>query len=226
MNHKGLADNTDARSLASRLRRRRFRILAALIRDMSRIPGPITILDIGGTQRYWDQMVCELPPNLEVRVTLLNTEAEARETPGSGFVSVVGDATSMPQFADHQFHIVFSNSTLEHLGSLGAQQAMVNEARRLGRVYCVQTPNRYFPLEPHFLFPFFQFLPLDLRAWLLQRRDLGWYTKAPDRQTALSQVSAIRLLSKGEMRRLFPEATIFEERFLGLVKSFVAYTRI
>ena len=168
--------------------------------------------------------MCELPPSREIRVTLLNTEAQ--EAPGSGFVSVVGDATSMPQFTDRQFHIVFSNSTLEHLGSLGAQQAMANEARRVGSVYCVQTPNRYFPLEPHFLFPCFQFLPLDLRAWLLQRRDLGWYTKAQDRQTALSQVSAIRLLSKREIRRLFPEVTIFEERLLGLVKSFVAYTRI
>jgi len=59
---------------------------------------------------------------------------------------------------------------------------------------------------------------------MIRHYDLGWYTKIPDRSTGLSVVTSIRLLSRGEFTQIFPEATIFDEKFLGLVKSFVAYT--
>jgi hypothetical protein len=35
----------------------------------------------------------------------------------------------------------------------------------VGRRHFIQTPNSWFPIEPHFLFPFFQFLPLSARTW-------------------------------------------------------------
>ena len=34
---------------------------------------------------------------------------------------------------------------------------------------------------------------------------------------------SIRLLTRGEMRALFPQATLWDERILGLTKSFVSY---
>jgi hypothetical protein len=103
------------------------------------------------------------------------------------------------------------------------QQRMANEVRRVGRRYYIQTPNRYFPIKPHFLFPLFQFLPITWRVWLVQHFNLGWYSRIPDYRRALAEVTSIRLLSKAELLQLFPEATIFEEKFFGLVKSFVAY---
>jgi hypothetical protein len=44
-----------------------------------------------------------------------------------------------------------------------------------------------------------------------------------DKAEALREVSSIRLLDREDMRSLFPDATIHEEKFFGLVKSFVAY---
>ncbi|HWS70973.1 MAG TPA: class I SAM-dependent methyltransferase, partial [Thermoanaerobaculia bacterium] len=67
-----------------------------------------------------------------------------------------------------------SNSVLEHVADM---PAMAREIRRVGRRWYVQTPNRWFPVEPHFLVPFFQFLPIATRAWLLTRFDLGWLTR-------------------------------------------------
>ncbi len=37
----------------------------------------------------------------------------------------------------------------------------------------VQTPYRYFPIEPHWIFPGFQFLPLSARTEISRRWPLG-----------------------------------------------------
>ena len=50
---------------------------------------------------------------------------------------------------------------------------MAAEVRRLAPVYWVQTPNFWFPMEPHFLTPAWHWLPVDLRVAMLRRRALG-----------------------------------------------------
>lgn len=221
MFHRRFADNTNTGSVAARLRRRRFALFAALLDGL---PEPVSVLDIGGTQQYWQMMAPEAALLQRVRVTLLNLEPQAVSVPN--FTSLVGDARALPQFAGGQFDLVFSNSTIEHLGSYAAQQAMAAEVRRVGRGYYIQTPNRYFPLEPHFLFPGFQFLPMGVRAWLVRHISLGWFPRIPDAGQALAEVAAIRLLGEAEFRALFPGAAIYKERYFGMTKSFVAYTPV
>ena len=136
---------------------------------------------------------------------------------------VIGDARDMSMFAEGEFDIVFSNSVIEHVGSFSDQAAMAREVQRVGRRFFVQTPNRYFPIEPHFLFPGFQFLPLTTRAWLHCRFDLGWMRRAESAEAAMTEVKQLRLLSRAELQKLFPHASIHVERFAGIPKSFVAY---
>jgi hypothetical protein len=100
---------------------------------------------------------------------------------------------------------------------------MAREVKRVGMRYFVQTPNKYFPIEPHFLFPCFQFLPVPVRTWLLQHFHLGWRGRVADPQAARASVNSVRLLTRAELTDLFPEASLFEEKLLGLTKSFVVY---
>ena len=72
--------------------------------------------------------------------------------------------------------MAFSNSVIEHIPP-PLQQDFANEISRVARRYFVQTPNRYFPIEPHYQFPFFQFLPRSLRQALNRRFTLGWQAK-------------------------------------------------
>ena len=209
------ADNRDPASLAARLRRRRFALFETLL---ARVPGHVRILDVGGTADFW-RVIGFSRPN--VSVTLLNQALATGES--DAIRSVVGDARDMREFGDREFDIVFSNSVIEHVGTFADQQAMASEVRRIGKRYFVQTPNKYFPIEPHFLFPGFQFLPVSVRAGMLARRNVGWYTKAASYEAALAEVTAIRLLSEREFRRLFPEARLCRERFFGLTKSFTVY---
>lgn len=211
---RSLADNTKQTSVATRMRRRRFAFFAQLV---TRVPRPMKLLDVGGTSRYWELMGWSNEPGVDI--TLLNVAPAA----GATIRSVVGDARSMPQFGDGEFDIVFSNSVIEHVGGCDDQAQMAAEIVRVGRRHFVQTPNRHFPIEPHFLFPGFQFLPISARVWLLSHFDLPGYRRIPDRDQARSAVTSIRLLDRKEFCRLFPRSSLYVERFGGLAKSFVAY---
>jgi Methyltransferase domain len=212
---RSLADNSDSRSLATRMRRRRFELFRSLLGTLE---GHVEILDIGGTQQFWDLMLGDDPA--DIRVTLLNIEHQQVSSPR--FVSAAGDARSLPQFGTKSFDIVFSNSVIEHVGDYKAQRRMAEEVQRVGKRYFVQTPNKRFPLEPHFLFPWFQYLPVSLRAWMVNHFDVGWYKRIGDPAAARSEVESIQLLTRLRFSALFPGARIHEERIAGLTKSFVA----
>jgi SAM-dependent methyltransferase len=211
-----IADNSEIDSLASRLRRKRFALFMHLLESL---PRPIKILDVGGTQGFWELMGFTNEPDVEV--VILNVSAMAMLY--DNFASIVGDARDMRSFADNAFDVVFSNSVIEHVGTYADQYRMAEEVQRVGKRYFLQTPNRYFPIEPHFLFPLFQFLPLSLRIFLMRRFDLGWFKKIPDKQQATEHVRSIRLLTRRELLALFPGAMLYKEKFLGLTKSLIVY---
>jgi SAM-dependent methyltransferase len=212
---KRLADNREEGSLAVKFRRKRFAFFQSLLSQLER---PVRILDIGGTAAYWKTMGLGIED--QVFITLLNLTQNHVSLPH--ITSIVGDARSI-HADDRSFDIVFSNSVIEHVGTFHDQMQMAVEVRRVGKHYFVQTPNKYFPLEPHFLFPFFQFLPFPSRVWLLQNFKLGWFEKTPDRQKATAIVDSIKLLGRQDFRSLFPHASLYEEKVFGMTKSFIAY---
>lgn len=216
------ADNTDERSLASRMRRRRFQLFLSLL---SQVPRPLKILDVGGTRRFWNQMGFE--DESGVTIVLLNnapselSAADQREG-RVRFEEVVADARDLGVFADKSIDVVFSNSVIEHLPTWDDQRRMMEEVQRVGVRYFIQTPNYYFPVEPHFHVVGFQFLPLSVRASLLQRFRLGWTERVTDRKTAECVVGSVRLLKRRELEALCPGSVIYEEKLLGMTKSLIA----
>lgn len=212
----GLRDPSSGYSLARGMRARRFAFFRELLDGL---PRPVSILDVGGTQDFWESM--DFVDADEVRVTILNQQAPPSRH--DNMTTVAGDACDMPAFGDGEFDVVFSNSVIEHVGEPPRQEAMAREVRRVGKRYFVQTPNLYFPIEPHFLFPFFQFLPVPVRGFLLQHLKLSWGGRIPDPVRARETAREVRLVGLSRFRSLFPDAEIYRERVLGLSKSFVAY---
>ena len=117
------------------------------------------ILDIGGTNSFWKQR--GLVGRGDVRVVLVNLEAEPRVH--ENIEPRAGDATNVGELPDGSFDVVFSDSVIEHLETFARQAAMAAEVRRLAPTYWVQTPNFWFPIEPHFLTPAWHWLPVDAR---------------------------------------------------------------
>lgn len=76
---------------------------------------------------------------------------------------LAGDATDLREFGDSSFDVVFSNSVIEHLFTFENQRRMAREVQRVGKAFWVQTPNFWFPMEPHFHVPGWQWMPRDTR---------------------------------------------------------------
>lgn len=216
---RSLADAGATGSFSNSRRTRRFeaftRILQGVLDQGRR---PVRILDMGGTNSFWEQR--GLVGRGDVRVVLVNLEAEPRVH--ENIEPRAGDATNLSELGDDSFDVVFSNSVIEHLETFDRQAAMAAEVRRLAPIYWVQTPNFWFPVEPHFLTPAWHWLPVDLRVAMLRRRRWGWRGPCPDPDQARTLVREVRLMRSPELRRLFPDATLEAERIGPLVKSFVA----
>ena len=190
-----------------------------MVEDLARQLGrPVRILDIGGTHLFWEQR--GWVGREDVSLVLINLEAE--EPKHHNVKALAGDATNLSEFLDGAFDVVFSNSVIEHLQTFDRQAAMAAEVRRLAPLYWVQTPNFWFPIEPHFLTPGWHWLPTRVRIALLRRRRWGWRGPCPDPRQANELVREIRLMRATELRQLFPDAVLRRERIGPLVKSFVA----
>jgi hypothetical protein len=175
----------------------------------------LRVLDLGGTGEWWSRS-----PVRPRHVTAINL-FEAHNL-AAGVTMIEGDVLRAAELvAGHEFDLVFSNSLIEHLGGHAPRREMAKVVSTLAPRYIVQTPYRYFPFEPHWLFPAFQFLPFEARAYLAPRWPLG-HTYGWDEHAASNEVMATDLLSVSEMREYFPHAEIILERFGGVPKSLIA----
>jgi hypothetical protein len=199
-------------SLGARSRTKRWERFMEHFPKISRM----RVVDLGGTVDFWLRSA-ERPAELVV----VNLD-EPKEAPPRGMAVVVADACAPPPEVDGaEFDLVFSNSVLEHVGGHARRVAFAEVVRRLAPSHWIQTPNRYFPLEPHWLFPGFQFLPVGARASIAQRWPLA-HTKARDRDDALSATMSTELIGRTELRAYFPDSQILAEKAGPLTKSLVA----
>ena len=199
------------KSLAERMRRRRWSILRQHIPSFE----DLRVVDLGGTAHWWDNA-----PFIPRSITVVNLyEADH----GSSIVRCVeGDALMAHELLKgEEFDLVFSNSLIEHLGGHDARRRFADVVSTLADSYVIQTPYRYFPIEPHWMFPAFQFLPVAVRSWLAPLWPLG-HTRGWTVDAAANEVMSTELLSAREMRAYFPDSRIVWERVAGIPKSMIA----
>ena len=167
------------------------------------------ILDVGGTPGIWSYLPCKP----EVTFTNLSTAAMGAAQ------GVIADGRMLP-FRDGAFDIVFRNSVIEHVGDWAAQQRFAAECRRVGRRYYIQTPDYWFPIEPHLISPFIDWLPRAARGHAFPFTLCAIIDR--DARKHRDDYASIALLTRTQMHALFPEAQIWRERLLGLSKSLIA----
>lgn len=206
-------------SLEYGFRSKRFRRVRVLIDSILAKQETCRILDIGGTELYWD-IGSDLVDSGRLQIDLLNLDAPDVEKPC--FRSISGNACDMSEFADNAYDFCHSNSVIEHVGVWRDMMAMAGEVRRLAPVYFVQVPYFWFPYEPHYRFPFFHWLPEQLRYRLMLKRDLGFTKKKDNLGDAVIAIQAAKLLDRPQLAALFPDAEIFSEKVALLTKSLMA----
>lgn len=169
------------------------------------------VLDLGGQPEIWDSV------NEPLYIACVNLPGIARAEHETHHTIdyIEGDGCDLAQYADKEFDIVFSNSVIEHVGSVERQRAFASEVSRLAERYWVQTPSIAFPIEAHCGMPLWWFYPKTLRSFLIERwrRDLPRWTE---------MVESTTVISKSELRQLFPDSKLMTERLI-FPKSIVAY---
>lgn len=197
-----------------RKRMRRFEETFPITADTS-------VLDVGGTPFNWT--LARVRP----RLTIVNFPS-AKENSGDSVAWVGADGRMLP-FPDRCFDVAFSNSVIEHVGDAASQRRFADEIARVARAYWVQTPNRWFPAEPHMMMPFIHFLPRPWQSAIIRRFTFWELLARPDRHAKEFYIEHylrdIRLLDATALRDLFPEARLIRERVGGLTKSLIAVKR-
>ncbi|MEP7146042.1 MAG: class I SAM-dependent methyltransferase [bacterium] len=211
------ANQTNGNSLSARMRKKRLEFFKQFTDKLDK---PLNILDVGGSDYHWRNS--DFINNKNYHITIVNTELQnLKDIRNLCFLK--RDAEDLGFFDNQEYDIVYSNSLLEHLNTFDRQMIASDEMRRIGRHYFVQTPNYYFPVEPHFLFPFFQYLPDSVKTKLIMKNNLGWYNKETDVLKAKEIAGSIRLLKKDELKILFPDANFYTEKYFFMNKSFIAF---
>jgi len=212
---KNIASSNNAGNFSSKLRRKRFNLFQQYI-EKSELKNP-KIVDVGGTKVYWEQINNYF--NSSYSPVIINISKN--ELLESNYSGIVGDGKFLSFIKDNIFDIAYSNSVIEHLLTFEEQIEMTKNIRRVAKYYFIQTPAFIFPLEPHFLFPFFHWLPKKIRIWLVTHFNLGWFKKCVNKNDAEILVNSIRIVMKNELKILFSGAQILTEKFLMIPKSYL-----
>jgi ubiquinone/menaquinone biosynthesis C-methylase UbiE len=201
-------------SLAPLARRRRRQVVDRFLAWMCPIPDRATLLDVGGP----GLATVLLAPYFKT-VVAVNLDPEALSpshiADPESFVRIMGDGCILP-LRDKSVDLVLCDNVIEHVREQ-AREGLISELRRVSKNgFFITTPNYWFPFEPHYHMPLFQFLPLHWRESLLRRASFGWVSDPNE---------FIRLLSRRDLQRLLPEATVNGIGFTPFPETLVAWWR-
>jgi hypothetical protein len=209
---KGFTKFADPDRVGSITHRCRLRRYEEVRRRFPNLPD-MRVLDLGGTAVSWRNSGLRASS-----ITLVNLDH--LEEPDEPWMDVIRTDACLGGFG--QFDLVFSNSLMEHVGGHSRRQQFADVVQESAPSWWIQTPYRYFPIEPHWLFPGFQFLPFRTRVTICQHWDIGHMSALKDRSEAAELVASVELISASELRAYFPSSEIWFERITGLPKSLVA----
>lgn len=204
-----------------------------LFRELFHIDGDTKILDIGsadGSNIFSILKETDFAPE-NVYIADINSIWLEQGRIRYGFETVLIDETGKLPFPDGFFDIVYCSSVIEHVTvpkseiwewksgarfrgeSRGRQKALADEITRLGKQYFVQTPSKTFPVESHTWLPFAGYLPRNVLLPVVRLSNRYWVRYAePD----------FCLLGRTDMKELFPDAAILNEKKFGFTKSLMA----
>ena len=130
-------------------------------------------------------------------------------------VPIRGDGCRLP-FANKSVDFIFSNAVIEHIPKT-ERYLLAQEIQRVCKKgFFISTPNYWFPVEPHYQIPFFQYIPETVKRFLLRWTSIGSVSRH-------SNIYA-KLLTPKELKKLFPRAVIEEIRILLLPEIIYAYS--
>lgn len=199
-----------------RFRPGRMKRIKELFPDLDRC----SVLDVGGTWGWWKMMEMS---NRDITIVNIDRVHE-KDVLAAGYKFSSANGCDLP-YADRQFKLAFSNSVIEHVGGIKEQRLFAQQMLRCGETLYLQTPNKWFPIEPHMVAPFIHWLPMEVQCHLVRWLSLWGWVNRPTVAESRAFLSTIRLMTLSELKSMFPGCTFEAERFLGLPKSYIVIKR-
>lgn len=207
-----LADPHSDNSLSAWARGRRWEEFERRFPEVAEM----SVLDLGGTSAYWASA-----PVRPGSLTLVNLFPQEPPWPGSAKAIVGSACERSPELEGETFDLVVCNSVIGSVGGHEMRRRLADVVEESGRHHWIQTPNRYFPVDPIFLFPYFPMLPYHARLAISRHWPLG-HRRGRTPEDVHTNVLTLEHLTAGEMGHYFPRSEIWRERIGGLTKSLVA----
>jgi len=130
---------------------------------------------------------------------------------------IVGDVCNIP-LKDKSVDFVFSNAVIEHIDK-GKRYLFAKEIKRVSRKgYFITTPNYWFPFEPHYMCPFWQYFPERFKKIFKRYFRIGHFKKGLYKR--------IDLLTKSELASLFPEGSIYGLKITFMPETLICYYKV
>lgn len=211
------------KSVSAKARTQRIKLFGKVLTECGVKNG--TVLDIGGTTNYWKTNAQYLSSGQIKEIDIVNLPLQTLRHEQIDEIKLNiygGNALDGESLRLDHYTVIHSNSVIEHVGNLRDQKQMADVIKNKSNYYWVQTPARSFPLEPHFYFPFFAYLPLWIRTKLYQNFSLGFMGKEPDWFNARTTCEETRLLTLRELTHIFDSCGILKERLFMMDKSYIA----
>ncbi len=184
-----------------------------------------SVLDVGGRPFMWD-LLKEFYDVAPKQLVILNTPSEHLLPESENYTVKIADGCNLP-YENDSFDLVFSNSVIEHVGKKEEMTQFSRECDRVGKNIYIQTPNRWFPVDAHLGVAFIHWLPRPLykKLCFLSLRYPFTINNPSEKKNFDLEFETTRLLTRGQLKRLFPDNRILPEKFLFFVKSFVVVSQ-
>lgn len=170
-----------------------------------------SLLDVGGSAGISSEF--EWFYRFFQNVQIVNPEVQSFRDASLDHVRFdIGDGCSL-RYPDRSFDWIFSNAVIEHVRNRARQIQFASEIQRVARKgYFVATPNRNFPIDPHTLLPFYQFMQPSIQRWIC-RFSPGY----------LKEYEPIELLSARDLMEMFPGARLMKCGLPAFPNNLVVY---
>jgi hypothetical protein len=219
---KSVFNYQNTNSISFKLRAKRIAPLKDMIAEASQKYGHVKIIDVGGNKWYWNIISEKILQEKNVKITIINLPGMNSFQDDEIFNFLEGDGCNLSNFDNDSFHIAHSNSVVEHVGNWDNMLKFASEIKRVSKGYFVQTPYFWFPMEPHFMIPFFHWLPEPVRVSMVMKFDLARRKKKKDINSAVQSIEHVHLIDKKMFGELFKDAQINFEKVFFIPKSMIA----